>query len=739
MKTYLSISRLLALALALVSLTLPAARAATFQVPIAATGGSVTTGSVTVLTPLILSGTEIQLPLGLSNLKTNVPMTNNWNSWVIYGSPTVSNSMFAVNRGLGIVTNSTSFSGLMQSIVNRGVEGFHIEIMPNPYYSNSYSADSTITITNWGIIQGHGNPVTVIRGTAALNGPIFQVGTTNGGVGGVPIGSGGINRFKDLRLEGDNAGANGVGVKIVNSAEPTFRDMEVTGFKKAGIELASTNDIFWAYADHVWFVMENANAVGLLVSGSSIATDRAANHFDVNDCNFGVGGGGEPINITADFPNIRVTDSIFKYASGTMSYGINQLNGRDAYYSGNKFVNFQATTPITFAASGGLYTGVTNLNPTFVNNHSDGTGEIITLGQFVTNVTMLGNSIRGSGPTVLYEDVTSNGRISNFDPTDMRVGTDAAFSGHVTVTSNITAQSFIGSGTGVPILKLQTMMSADNAFAITVATNWMQSTTNSFVFTNVTAGQVISALSSSAGQVVWTNTTPSAGGGASVTFSAVPTALNSVSNYAKQLMFQSMKPNASTSLDRQSAESPNTQGGVEVPPVNASLPIGLSATNHTGLYGWFPSTDLFHYSTRDHASTFLVSFVGQTSSNRTWIGLSGAAAVYNTDVPGTPTYGFRHSSVVADNNWVCYSADGTRTVSNLVTTGSITTNVLYALATVKTGTNVIFYIDGAPKFTNHFDPAGAIMSYRIIGSKAGATGARSGIILHDYFSTTTIP
>jgi hypothetical protein len=200
-----------------------------------------------------------------------------------------------------------------------------------------------------------------------------------------------------------------------------------------------------------------------------------------------------------------------------------------------------------------------------------------------------------------------------------------------------------------------------------------------------------------------------------------------------------MKPNTSTSLDRQSAESPNTQGGAEVPPVNASLPLGLSATNFTGLYGWFPNTDIFHWSTRDNASTFLVSFVGQTSSNRTWIGLSGAAAIYNTDVPGTPTYGFRHSSVVADNNWVCYSADGTRTVSNLVTTGSITTNVLYALATVKTGTNVIFYLDGSPKFTNHFDPAGAIMGYRIIGSKAGATGARSGIILHDYFSTTTIP
>ena len=383
-------------------------------------GGGTTSGSITGAYSFAYgfttsNVTNVFLLPAISNLAVNLPMTNNWNSWVIYGSPTVSNSMFAANRGLGIVTNSTSFSGLIQSIVNRGVEGFHIEIMPNPYYSNSYSADATITITNWGIIQGHGNPVTVIRGAAALNGPIFQVGTTT-------IGANGINRFKDIRLEGDNAGVNGVGIKIVNSAEPVFRDMETTGFKLAGIELASTQYVHWAYADHCWFVAKNAGAVGILVSGAPISSDRAQNHFDINDCNFGVFGGGESISVTADFPNLRVTDSVFKYASGTMNYGIQQLNGRDASYSGNKFVNFSAATPITFAASGGLYTGVTNLNPTFVNNHSDGTGEIITLGQFVTNVTLFGNSIRGSGATVLYEDVTSNGRISNFDPTELRLG-----------------------------------------------------------------------------------------------------------------------------------------------------------------------------------------------------------------------------------------------------------------------------------------------------------------------------
>jgi len=351
----------------------------------------------------------------LTNLNGTGTYTNKWNSWEIWGSPTVSNSLFAANRGLGIVTNSTSFSGLMQSIVNRAVTGFDIFIHPNPYYSNSYSADATITITNWGIIRGGGNPVTVIRATAALNGPVFQVGTTT-------IGSGGINRFKDIRIEGDNAGANGVGVKIVDCAEPVFRDMETTGFKRAGIELASTNYMHWAYADHCWFVTKDAGAKGILVSGAPISSDRAQNHFDINDCNFGVFGGGEPIFISTNFPNVRVTDSIFKYSSGTMSYGISQENGRDALYSGNKFVNFSAAVPIMFAASGTVFSGVTNLNPTFVNNHSDGTAEIIQIGQFVTNVTLSANSIRGSGATVVYEDIASNGRINNLDQTELRLG-----------------------------------------------------------------------------------------------------------------------------------------------------------------------------------------------------------------------------------------------------------------------------------------------------------------------------
>ena len=81
-------------------------------------------------------------------------------------------------------------------------------------------------------------------------------------------------------------------------------------------------------------------------------------------------------------------------------------------------------------------------------------------------------------------------------------GTGAVFFGHLTVGTNVTAQSFIGSGTGTPILKLQTMMSADNAFAITVDTNYF-GLTNTFNFTNLAVGQQMRVKSVSNGNPTW--------------------------------------------------------------------------------------------------------------------------------------------------------------------------------------------------------------------------------------------
>jgi hypothetical protein len=70
-------------------------------------------------------------------------------------------------------------------------------------------------------------------------------------------------------------------------------------------------------------------------------------------------------------------------------------------------------------------------------------------------------------------------------------------------TNNIlTAGSFVGNGTGVPIIKLQTMMAADNAFAITVDTNFF-GLTNTFNFTNMAVGQRMRVKSVSNGNPTW--------------------------------------------------------------------------------------------------------------------------------------------------------------------------------------------------------------------------------------------
>lgn len=64
------------LALAVVACLPLTGRAAMFQVPTGSGAGSVTTGSVTALVPLVLSGTEMQLPQRISQLNTNFAFTN---------------------------------------------------------------------------------------------------------------------------------------------------------------------------------------------------------------------------------------------------------------------------------------------------------------------------------------------------------------------------------------------------------------------------------------------------------------------------------------------------------------------------------------------------------------------------------------------------------------------------------------------------------------------------------------
>ena len=91
-------------------------------------GGSsgVTTGSVTVLTPLILSGTEIQLPLELSNLKTNLALTNaNANQFSTSGGTAIKSGVLLTNTvNEGNFTNNTTGAGFIRQISSAANGGF---------------------------------------------------------------------------------------------------------------------------------------------------------------------------------------------------------------------------------------------------------------------------------------------------------------------------------------------------------------------------------------------------------------------------------------------------------------------------------------------------------------------------------------------------------------------------------------------------------------------------------------
>ncbi len=215
---------------------------------------------------------------------------------------------------------------------------------------------------------------------------------------------------------------------------------------------------------------------------------------------------------------------------------------RNAYIANNTIRNAKTYAFYALGLSDSTIENNELVNPVF-----PGAGAAINIqsagGSIVSNVVVRQNQIKDTGTAEMTYGInvtagclaiqTFNNRIENGTTGTILNGAGAGLtqydtdssstnrilrafdSGAAQITSvtstTVTAQSFIGSGTGVPILKLQTAMSADNAFAITVATNRFASTTNIFDFTNVVAAQVISAHSSSAGQVVWTNATAAGG------------------------------------------------------------------------------------------------------------------------------------------------------------------------------------------------------------------------------------
>ena len=88
--------------------------------------GATPIGSVTVLTPLILSGTEIQLPLVLSNLKTNLALTNaNANQFSTSGGTAIKSGVLLTNTvNEGNFTNNTTGAGFIRQISSAANGGF---------------------------------------------------------------------------------------------------------------------------------------------------------------------------------------------------------------------------------------------------------------------------------------------------------------------------------------------------------------------------------------------------------------------------------------------------------------------------------------------------------------------------------------------------------------------------------------------------------------------------------------
>jgi hypothetical protein len=142
----------------------------------------------------------------------------------------------------------------------------------------------------------------------------------------------------------------------------------------------------------------------------------------------------------------------------------------------------QLTNGATTAAELDFVNGVTSAIQTQFNGKQNGQ----------TN----GNQF-GASTTLTIADRVSLTNLNSY-------GTGAVFSGHVTVASNTTAQSFIGSGTGTPYLLLSSPNGA--AFALSVNTNRIVQTTNTFDFSASSAvGQGVGLHSVANGQLVWTN------------------------------------------------------------------------------------------------------------------------------------------------------------------------------------------------------------------------------------------
>lgn len=312
--------------------------------------------------------------------------TNHPNTWHVWTAPAGTNNYFANNRALSLTLFSNDFSGLLQNVANRLGEGGHIKLSGNPAYTNRYVMTNSVTFTNAFVWEGDGNPATVMEAANGFTGAMIILGSQTG------VGIGGIARLEKLRFQLDQGATNSLAVDVVKCAEPVLVDVEATGYKAAGVRFSSTNYVHWSYLDGCWFVSKWDSAKGMLFAASPLESQNQ-NHVVVNNCIFGIFGGGRAIVVSNWFPGLTVRNSHFRYSLGTAVDPITLYAGSDFTFQDNEFQNFGSIYPLSFVDR----VSATNYNIVLTGNKiknlgSAGPDYLAYIGTFITNVTEVGNS-----------------------------------------------------------------------------------------------------------------------------------------------------------------------------------------------------------------------------------------------------------------------------------------------------------------------------------------------------------
>jgi hypothetical protein len=231
------------------------------------------------------------------------------------------------------------------------------------------------------------------------------------------------------------------------------------------------------------------------------------------------------------------------------------------------------------------------------------------------------------------------------------------------------------------------------------------------------------------------------GGVASVGF--VPTVYNAT--YAKNLTrFFAIGNGNGSSLNAQGIVLAGS-GTAAAKAVTAGSPsaVRYSTTSASQGIGVSESSGGVLWNTRDFTLSALVTPEDSFSviaTNRIWFG-TFTSSPSGSDTPANGA-GFRFAPTTAlDVNWMAYSNDANGNAPGAVSTGVAgTKDTTYLLSLVKTGTSIVFYVNGSSVLTNTFNPTGSQSGIHCLGSTGtGTSGATRGLLIHQIDGSISIP